>query len=167
MINLTYAKRYCKEYRLIENYDQAMADESQTWCCHHRREIDWNMTPKELIAIGRYYNVHYSELIFLTPAEHNRLHHTGKEGGFKGKHHTEEHKAKMSTVMKGENNPMCGFHRFGENAPNYKYHITADELYDLYIVRGFTLKQIAEMYRCKPETIFYKLKKFNIKKNKN
>ena len=142
MINLTYVKQYCEEYRKIENYKEAVNDQTQMWHCHHRHEIDWDLPKEELIAIGRYYDVHYSELIFLTPKEHNILHK-------KGKHHTEETKQKM----KGNQNPL-------------KYHITAEELYDLYVVQGLSIYKIAEMYGCNPTTIWYKLKKFNITKNK-
>lgn len=159
MICLREVRRYCKEYWLIENYDQAMADTTQTWHCHHRHEIDWNMTPKELIAIGCYYDVHYSELIFLTPEKHMRLHRTGKVGYWKdkvghwrGKHHTEETKQKISDALKGENNP------------NYKYHITKEELYDLYIVQGLSTLKIAKIYGCCSQNILLKLKKYNIKK---
>lgn len=197
MICLETVKRFCKEYWLIENYDQAMADETQTWHCHHRHEIDWALPREELIAIGRYYDVHYSELIFLTPEEHNRLHNInkegywkgkvgpnkGKEGGFKGKHHTEEAKQRISDSIKkrgghsGTNNPNYGNHhtkeakqrisaaKTGENNPNYKYHITEEELYDLYVVQGFTMQEIASMYGCSFSTIWFQLKKYKINKN--
>lgn len=151
MICLETVKRFCQEYWKIENYDQAVADESQTWDCHHRHEIDWVLPRKELIAIGRYYDVHYSELIFLTPEEHRRLHNIGKVGPWKGKHRTEETKAKMSTAKKGNQNHL-------------KYYITADELYDLYIVQGLSQSKIAKMYGCTWWCIYHKLKKFNIKK---
>lgn len=153
MIHLKTVKRFCKEYWKIENYDQAMTDETQTWHCHHRHEIDWVLPKKELIAIGRYYDVHYSELIFLTREEHVRLHHKGKEGSWKGKHHTEESKQKMSEAREGKNNP------------NYKYHITVEELNDLYVVQGLSKYRIAKMYGCSPGCIRRKLKKYNITKN--
>lgn len=152
MICLETVIRYCQEYWKIQNYDQAVADETQCWHCHHRHEIDWALPMEELIAIGRYYDVHYSELIFLTPAEHNRLHHTGKEGGFRGKHHTEETKQKLSDAREGEKNP------------NYKYHITEEELYDLYVVQGLSTYKIADLYGCNHWTIWNNLKKHNIKK---
>lgn len=159
MIYLEKVQQYCQEYWKIENYDLAMVDTTQTWHCHHRHEIDWALTMKELIAIGRYYDVHYSELIFLTPSEHSRLHNTGKEGYWKGKEGP--NKGKIS----GENNPMYGVHRFGENNPNYKYHIPEEELYDLYVVQGLSTYKIAEIYGCCQTTIQYKLKKYNIIKN--
>ena len=32
-------KRLCKEYWLIENYDEAVNDNDNIWVCHHRREV--------------------------------------------------------------------------------------------------------------------------------
>ena len=163
MICLQEVKKYCQEYWKIENYDQAVADESQTWHCHHRHEIDWALPMEELIAIGRYYDVHYSELIFLTPEEHKRLHFGGennpwygKEGPWRGKQRTKETKQKMSDARK------C---RVGENAPNYKYHITEEELYDLYVVQGLSVYRIAKMYGCSTRCIQLKLKKYHIYKS--
>ena len=88
------AKTYCNEdISLIENYKKAIADSNTMWECHHRREIE---TPrKELIKIGEYFNRPASELIFLTPFEHNSLHK-------KHKQLTEEHKEKISNSMKGK-----------------------------------------------------------------
>ena len=40
MINEKNAKRFCNEdISLIENYDKAIVDNTQTWHCHHRAEI--------------------------------------------------------------------------------------------------------------------------------
>ena len=34
------AKQYCcEDITLIENYDKAIADETQVWDCHHRDEV--------------------------------------------------------------------------------------------------------------------------------
>lgn len=152
MINLTYAKQYCKEYYLIENYQEAVNDQTQVWHCHHRHEIEYNLSKIELQALGFYFNRPFYELIFLTPKEHNILHNTGENNPMYGVHRF------------GENAPMYGVHRFGENNPNYKYHITEEELYDLYVKQGLSTYKIAEMYGCNPTTIWYKLKKYNIKK---
>ena len=90
-------KNYCNEsLALIENYAKAIADQNQTWDCHHRREIE---TPKkELIKIGEYYKRPAEELIFLTKSEHMALHKKGK----KRKPFTEETKRKMSEAKKGK-----------------------------------------------------------------
>lgn len=103
--------RYCKNIENVENYEKALADNFKGWNCHHRREA--NFSRKELIALGMYYNVSSEELIFLTIAEHNKLHKKGNTY-FLGKHHSEESKNKLSEAHKGkqagENNPMYGKH---------------------------------------------------------
>lgn len=181
MISLVNVKRFCKEYWLIENYQEAVNDTEQVWDCHHRHEIDWALSKEDLISIGRYYDVHYSELIFIPHGDHTRLHMKGNTWN-NGKHHAEETRAKQSDAMKGENNPMYGKegafkgkHHTEEaktkisdakkgNQNSLKYMITEEELYDLYVVQGLSLNQIASMYECDPTTILYKLKKYNIKK---
>lgn len=79
-----YVNKFCKEDpSMIENYDKAMADTTQTWHCHHRDEIRTLpsgmiviRSKQELIDNGRYDNCPANELIFLTNAEHARLHST-------------------------------------------------------------------------------------------
>lgn len=158
MINLTYVKQYCQEYWKIENYQEAVNDQSQTWHCHHRHEIEYNLSKIELQALGFYFDRPFCELIFLTPKEHKRLHTEGenhpmygKEAPNKGKHITKETKTKMSNAMKGNQNGL-------------KYHITAEELYDLYVLQGLSTYKIAKMYGCNSQCIWNKLKKYNIKK---
>ena len=117
MINLKNVKKFCKDdFSLIENYDKAIADNTQTWECHHRRETV--LSRKDLIEIGEYYNRPACELIFLTIKDHNNLHnqikfrgkkHTIEHNqhikdnhkGFEGKHHSDEAKAKIGKASKG------------------------------------------------------------------
>ena len=105
MINFECAKIYCNEdISLIENYNKAIADSTQTWQCHHRRE---NISSrKELIIKNEYYSRPASELIFLTKSQHKALHNTllfkGKTPWL-GKHHTDEAKLKISLANKGKN----------------------------------------------------------------
>ena len=81
-----YVKQFCKEDPSnIENYDKAIADNTQTWHCHHRDEvrtlpsgITVIRTREELIENDRYYDCPANELIFLTKAEHCRLHNKFK-----------------------------------------------------------------------------------------
>ena len=114
MISEDYAKSYCKEdISLIENYDKAIADTTQMWHCHHRRETIFSKS--DLIEIGEYYNRPACELIFLTKSEHTRLHNLGKPSGMKGKHHSAETIKKMSESNKGENNPRFGKHHSEES----------------------------------------------------
>ena len=94
MINTYRAKKFCKEdISKIENYEKAISDYTQTWHCHHRTEIWWNCTKKDLIDNECYYGRKACELIFLTPAEHKSLHS-------KGKIVSEETKQKMSKAQK-------------------------------------------------------------------
>ena len=111
-------KKFCKDdISLIENYDKAIADTTQTWHCHHRRETIFSR--KDLIEIGEYYNRPACELIFLTKIDHQRLHHLGKQPSeesckkmsearkgkpswMKGKHHSEESRKKISEARKGK-----------------------------------------------------------------
>lgn len=96
MIDVYRAKKFCKEdLSKIENYDKAISDSTQTWHCHHRTEIWWNCTKKDLIDNECYYGRKACELIFLTPAEHKSLHS-------KGKIVSEETKQKMSKAQKGK-----------------------------------------------------------------
>lgn len=102
MISENSAKSYCKDdISLIENYENAINDKTQTWQCHHRRETV--LSRKDLIEIGEYYNRPACELIFLTTTDHQRLHHLDN-------HPSEESRKKMSEAQKGENNPLFGKH---------------------------------------------------------
>lgn len=82
MIDRYRASKYCcEDITLIENYDKAIADTTQTWQIHHRDEIRTlpsgmvvYRTQEDLIESGRYYNCPANELIFLTKSEHNKLH---------------------------------------------------------------------------------------------
>ena len=114
MISEKIAKSYCKDdISLIENYDKAIADKTQVWHCHHRRETIYSRSG--LKEIGEYYNRPACELIFLTPNEHHRLHNIGKKVSAetrkmmsearKGKPKSAEARKKMSEARKGK--PTC------------------------------------------------------------
>ena len=108
MISEGQAREYCYEdISLIENYEKAMNDKTQTWVCHHRVETIMNCSAEELIAQGCYTDRPAHDLIFLTRAEHNKLHNTGKK-------HSEKTRAKISASMSGENHPMYGKHHSEE-----------------------------------------------------
>ena len=124
-------KKFCKDdISLIENYDKAIEDTTQTWHCHHRRETIFSR--KDLIEIGEYYNRPAEELIFLTKTDHQRLHHLGKQHSeesckkmsesrkgkpswMKDKHHTAETCKKMSESRKGKPSGMKGKHHSEES----------------------------------------------------
>lgn len=65
---------------MIENYDKAIADETQTWDCHHRLEIQgqFRNSAKLMKQCGMYYHIPASQLIFLTHSEHISLHNVGR-----------------------------------------------------------------------------------------
>ena len=91
MINEKNAKSYCSEdISLIENYHEAIADQTKMWGIHHRRECDSEgrtlFTHKQLKEMGLYLNRPASELIFVTRSMHWKLHRElrekcGKIGG--------------------------------------------------------------------------------------
>ena len=105
MISETQVKKYCNEGpSLIENYLDAMNDETQLWHCHHRLEIQPNgvkVSRYELISSGMYYHRPANELIFLTETEHRRIHHVGKVL-------SEDTKRKLSEANKGRQSPNKG-----------------------------------------------------------
>lgn len=113
MINERTVRRFCKEdISKIKNYDKAIADTTQVWHCHHMTETWWNCSKQELIDNECYYHRKACELIFLTPAEHHKLHNKGKHLSDetrrkisevnKGKKLSEEHRRKLSEVNKGK-----------------------------------------------------------------
>ena len=102
MISISNVKKFCKDdLNLIENYDKAISDTTQVWDCHHRLEIELNVSRQQLKDMGRYFNVPANELIFLTHSDHRRLHATGKQ-------QSEVTREKRSIAMKGKPAPMKG-----------------------------------------------------------
>lgn len=93
---------FCNELEKIENFEKAKAENFKGWNIHHKlethnsegkkRRVD--ITPEELKALGMYFERPAEELIYLTIAEHTRIHH-------KGKARTEERKNKISNTLKG------------------------------------------------------------------
>lgn len=97
-------KQFCSEdLSLIENYQEAINDTTQTWHCHHKLEIELNKSENDLNNMNLYYNRPASELIFLTKRDHMSLHqkiHNNfnhrKVIGWSGKHRTEDEKCRIS-----------------------------------------------------------------------
>ena len=124
-------KYYCKDYKNIENYEKAKADNFKGWCIHHRlqtwtsegerRAVD--ITAAELQALGMYWNRPPEELIFLTESEHTTLHNKGHKHSEEtkkklSKPKSAEHKKKLSEAKKGKylgkGNPFYGKHHSDE-----------------------------------------------------
>lgn len=104
------ASEYCRDdISKIENYDKAIADDTQIWDCHHRLEIEEEHTnsTEDLKSINLYYNRPANELIFLTKREHFKLHFHRKEFQEKariakiGKKRSSKFKKEQSIRIKG------------------------------------------------------------------
>lgn len=78
-------KRFCcEDISLIENYEIAINDAENSYHCHHRlethnadgtkKEKEEQLSIERLIEMGLYYGRPASELIFLTPSEHSKVH---------------------------------------------------------------------------------------------
>ena len=95
-------KCYCRYPELIENYDKAIADTTQTWEVHHRLECCF--TQKFLKEMNLYYDVQPEALIFLTKKEHRKIDSFRKRisEAKKGKKRSEETKRKISEAKKGK-----------------------------------------------------------------
>jgi hypothetical protein len=105
MISPNTLKYFCNEdISLIENYENAVTDETQIWHCHHRLETDKNLSVKKLKSMNMYYHRPASELIFLTPFEHMSLHNKGKSLSKETKKLISKNHADIS----GENHPLYG-----------------------------------------------------------
>ena len=102
-------KRYCKNIENVENYKKALADNFVGWCLHHRLET-WtsdgerrlaNISVAELKSLGMYYNRPAEELLFMRVEDHISLHQKGKQGEFKGRHHSVKTKKRLSKARRG------------------------------------------------------------------
>ena len=127
MINERRARKYCKEdLSKIKNYDLAIADTTQTWDLHHMTETWWGCTKKDLIENECYYNRKACELIFLTHAEHTRLHNKGRtlsdetrrRMSESHKNISDETRRKMSESHKGRTSPRKGVTLSDESRKN-------------------------------------------------
>lgn len=116
MICIKKVKRYCTNFEDIENYEQAIADTTQTWHCHHRLETHFSdgtprpktalLSSSELKALGMYLNRPANELIFLTSSEHARIGSaicaSGEANPMYGKCPSDETRKKLSEANKGK-----------------------------------------------------------------
>ena len=103
---------FCRHPELIENYDKAIADTTQTWECHHRLETHNSdgeerlvpLSKEELKTLDMYYDRPPEELIFLTRFEHTGLHTKLRNHinpPVRGRHRSTSWKMKVSSSTKG------------------------------------------------------------------
>jgi len=111
---------YCRSPELIENYDLAISDNTQTWEVHHRKEAFYSQ--EELKERGEYFDVSPEELIFLTKSEHTKIDSRCKRIGEakKGKKQSEEHKRKISEAQKGKKHSEESKRKISEAQKNRK-----------------------------------------------
>lgn len=105
------AKKFCKDYTQIENYEEALKS-SEMYVAHHR--LEQVFTVDELIRAGWYYDRKPQELIFIRRSEHNgnadihvgyRLGSKKRSASMKGEKrgpHSEETKRKISKSVIGK-----------------------------------------------------------------
>lgn len=99
MIKLASAKSFCRDdYTKIENYKEAVNDNTQTWELHHRNEFtldgEFAHTANELKKMNMYFKRPANELIFLQRSVHKSLH-------AKNRKISEETRKKISDTLKG------------------------------------------------------------------
>ena len=120
MISDSYKKFCCEDPSLIENYALAVADQTQTWICHHI--LGERHSRQYLKENGLYESRPASELRFMTLAEHISLHCKGvpkseatkqkMSDAHKGGPKSEEHKQKLRDAQKGvPKGPMSEEHK--------------------------------------------------------
>lgn len=107
MICIVKAKKFCREdITSIKGYEEAMADTTHMWICHHiNAEPFTGFTTTDLKKMNMYFNRPASELRFVTRNEHAKIHKVSKylpHGNMKGKHHTEDAKDRMRAAFKGK-----------------------------------------------------------------
>ena len=128
MISENSAFAYCcEDISKIENYEQAVNDKTQTWACHHRAEIlpCGRFSRDDLIKYRLYYQRPANELIFLTKAEHTKLHRCGiKLSQLQKEYIGIKTKEGMKSVPKEKLQHMLG--RTGILNPNFGRHHTEE-----------------------------------------
>ena len=100
-----YWKKYCSEpLELIENYQQALAEDFKDWCIHHRGEIlpCGRFSVDDLKKFGLYYNRPAPELVFMKVGEHSKLHNAGEGNFWFGIHRSVETRLKISKAHVGK-----------------------------------------------------------------
>lgn len=119
--NIKSLKKYCTDYKNIENYEEAVKSPLK-YDLHHRLEISEMQSASDLIFLHLYYNRPPEELIFLEHGEHMRLHKANLSA---------DTLQKMSDAHKGDKNPMFGKHPSAESRQKmsdaHKGHLVSEE----------------------------------------
>lgn len=97
--NTKILEKYCKDYKNIENYEDAVRS-PLIYDLHHRLEIDEMQTRSDLKFLHLYFHRPPEELIFLEHGEHMRLHNMNM---------STETRKKKADAMKG-NQCAMGHH---------------------------------------------------------
>ena len=117
---------------------------------------NWGGGPQNLICSCGNEKSNYSENCFKCRDI------SGEKNPFFGKRHSPETMEKIKLTLKKNG----GFE--GKNNPNFKYNISKDDLYNLYITQNKTIKEISSYYNCAINTINKKLREYKIfKPNSN
>lgn len=183
MINERRLKRYCcEDLSLIENYDKAINDKTQTWQIHHRLE-DLGFTYKDLKYLNLYWKAPADELIFMTKSDHFSHHRKGKKSNFYNRRHTEESKKKISEAKKDkhlteETKRKISEANSGEKNGFYNHHHTEEtrkllselntiwvcplKIAYLYNIKKLTIKKISEKLGVCSDVIRHAMEKNNI-----
>lgn len=177
MIDKGRVKKYCcEDESLIENYDKAINDKTQTWHIHHRLE-DLGFSQKDLKYLQLYYGVPASELIFMTPAEHCAHHSTGRVQSEETKERNRQSQAKVWTpekrkehglLFKGEKSVHFGKPAWNSGLKGYqesynKLDLDKDTLYDLYWNKNLSNKEIAKILNCSEVSVGRYMKQYKIR----
>ena len=118
--NIQSLKKYCTDYKNIENYEEAVKSPLK-YDLHHRLEISEMQSVKDLIFLHLYYNRPPEELVFLEHREHCKLHglnssdETRQKISNAKKNLSAETRQKMSDAHKGKPSPRLGKHWTTEN----------------------------------------------------
>ena len=132
--DLRSAYAFCiEDISLIENYDKAIADESNNWIVHHKLGISEGrcISKDELISMNLYFHRPAYELIFMTKSEHIKLHNKARINQItntfieanRNRIWTPEMRKKMSDKMKGiKLGPMSEEHRKKLSEAAYRRH---------------------------------------------
>ena len=154
MINLRNVKRFCKKFENIENYREAISS-PERWDCHHRNEIDMNLSREGLKEQGLYYNRPAVELVFLTHRDHRSLHNKGNKNMY-GKHHSTETKKKISESISKNHADFSG-----SKNPAYKF-ICPIKLTYMYCKQKMSANAIAKELEISGNAILKHLRELNI-----